>query len=490
MGAAIDTLDFLGAYQPIRDAGYALGVSSLERLYRAMHDLEVVGRENIPQGGCIITPNHASWLDVEMVAVAARRRVNFVAKSEFRQWPLLRQLIRVTDAIYVRRGGDPNALDEICDAVSAGKAVVIFPEGTIPGEEDVPKWEVEPDTQLLRGRSGAVRVALRTGAPIIPCGVSGTGRAFPPEAWPRMQVMPPLPRPEPVTVRFGAPMHFSQEGDVSREQLAVMTKRVMIAVSSLIDHERNRPVEEQPVSTPVRSTLPPMASSRSASGRLSSSKAPFGLLLLHGSPSYHEALDVFAPMLVRLDLPHRVPILYGPAARSDATSPAQWAEDAALALDDLLEHVDRAIVVGMSTGALIGLELAARRRDSVAGVVAISAPAASLASSIRGRLHRSQLDTLAYAREVSNLLSFVKAPLLVLHSKRDKLSPVSAARRLRSRVSSRTRELTLLEGRGANLFEGPERREALRKVESFVTRIIDEATGAAAPVEADQRAAG
>lgn len=487
LGAAIDTLDFLGAYEPIRDTGYALSVSGLERVYRVMHKLEVIGRENVPEGGCIITPNHASWLDVEMVAVAAGRRVNFVAKSEFRHWPLLRQLIRVTDAIYVRRGGDPAALDEICEAVSAGKAVVMFPEGTIPGEEDVPKWEVEPDTHLLRGRSGAVRVALRTGVPIIPCGLSGTGRAFPPEAWPRMEIMPPVPRPAPVTVRFGAPIRLTHEGATSREQLARMTKTVMLSISSLVDHERNQPISAQATRSDTRSKLPPMASSRSvAKGR---PKAPFGVLLLHGNRSYHESLDVFAPLLVRLDMPNRVPILHGPGSLGDGASPGQWAESAAAALQDLRADADRVLVIGISSGALIGLELAARHRDVVAAVVAVSPPAVSIASAIRGRLRPSQQQILGYARHVTGLLSFVKAPLLVLHATNDPTTPLSAVRRLSSRVASRDRELTTFRGQRGNLFDGTERREALREVESFMTRITGETAGTE-PAVAPQRAAG
>jgi len=263
----------------------------------------------------------------------------------------------------------------------------------------------------------------------------------------------------------------------------------MISISSLIDHERNQPASDQPVRPNASPKLPPMASSRSAiEGR--ASKAPFGVLLLHGSPSYHEALDVFAPLLVRLDMPNRVPILYGPGSPCDAESPAHWAEYAGAALEDLLTDVERVLVIGISTGALIGLELAARHRDTVAGVVAISPPAASLAAAIRGRLRPSQLQVLGYARDVSRLLSFVKAPLLVLHSKSDPTTTASAARRLRSRVSSRMRVLTTLEGRGGNLLEGPERREALRETESFVNRIIDEAAGSAAPPASERRAAG
>ncbi|HQP34760.1 MAG TPA: 1-acyl-sn-glycerol-3-phosphate acyltransferase [Polyangiaceae bacterium] len=492
IGATFDALDLLGAYQPMRETGYQLSISALEQVYKVLHRLQVEGRDNIPSGGCIITPNHASWLDVEMVAVAAGRRVHFVAKSEFRDWPLLRQAIRATDAIYVRRGGDPNALDEICDAVNAGKAVVIFPEGTIPGEEDIPRWDVEPDTHLLRGRSGAVRVALRTGAPIVPCGVSGTGRAFPPEAWPRMQELP-VPRPEPVTVRFGEPIRFpAPEGDLTRDQLSALTKRVMLAISALIDHERNAPaVPAKAASDDALSVdLPAMASARPRDERLPARKAPCGILLLHGEPSHHETLDTFEAMLTRLDVPHRAPILFGPGSDAQSGTPQQSFRLAERALLDLLRYADRAVVVGVSSSALVALELAARHGQRVAGVAAVAPPMPSLRSELLGRLRRDLPPSAQYALDLSRLLSFVRSPLLVLEPKGRRHPPSSALRRLRSRVSSKERTLAEFDSPGPDLLGREARGQVARAVESFVARIIDaaeSAVGADAPV---QRAAG
>ena len=69
-----------------------------------------------------------------------------------------------------------------------------FPEGTIPGEEDRMRHEVEPDTGMLRGHSGAVRMAIEGRVPIVPIGVSGTGASFPPEVYPRLEILEP-PKP-------------------------------------------------------------------------------------------------------------------------------------------------------------------------------------------------------------------------------------------------------------------------------------------------------
>jgi 1-acyl-sn-glycerol-3-phosphate acyltransferase len=179
LGLGLEALQKAGLYGPLKQKVTETSKEILRASFQKQYQLEVVGEENIPEtGGCIIASNHKSWLDAQVLGVATRRRLFFVAKADFKEWPLLRRIIDLFDGIYVRRGGDQEALEAISQAVRDGKAVVIFPEGTIPGEEDVPRWEVEKDTGLLRGKTGVVRIAMATGAPIIPCGLSGTGQAF------------------------------------------------------------------------------------------------------------------------------------------------------------------------------------------------------------------------------------------------------------------------------------------------------------------------
>jgi len=186
LGLGIDSLDKVGALNTIADIGYYGLKKLIQAQLKFRNDLDVEGLANIPQeGGIVLASNHQSWLDIFTLISACPRRVHFVAKAEFQQWPLMRQGIRISQSLFVKRGGDKNALDPVVEFLKEGHVVAIYPEGTIPGEEEIPRRFRDPKTGLLEGRTGAVRLALRAGVPIVPVGVSGTERALPPEVWPR-----------------------------------------------------------------------------------------------------------------------------------------------------------------------------------------------------------------------------------------------------------------------------------------------------------------
>ena len=107
----------------------------------------------------------------------------------------------------ITAGEKMDQLPKAIESLQAGKSLVVFPEGTIPGEENIMRQEVEPDTGLLRGHSGIVRLAIAAKVPIVPVGVSGTGASFPPEVYPRLEVLH-MPKNVPVTVRYGKPISF------------------------------------------------------------------------------------------------------------------------------------------------------------------------------------------------------------------------------------------------------------------------------------------
>lgn len=515
-GVGLDLLKKVDLYEPFKENLYRVSRKALEYNFKTRHRLEVLGAENVPPtGGCLIAANHQSWLDVQVLASSSPRRFHFVAKAEFREWPILRRLIELNESIYVRRGGDERGLEEIAQAVREGKAVVIFPEGTIPGEEDIPRWEVEPDTGLLRGKTGVVRIALATGAPIIPCGISGTGRAFPPEAYPRLQSFPPLPRPEPITIRYGRPIRFEKpEHEPSREDLARMTKEVMRAISALVDHSRDYEPIQLPIERKTRpTTLPRYAYRRSPApaasegeGGESAPKAPLGVLVLHGFTSDIHCVDPLVAPLDRLGLPYRFPILRGHGTHYRdmvGTTARDWYEDAENALLDLAGEVVRVVVVGLSMGGLVALELAARHRDIVGGVVTVAAalrfqdPLAGLAPflskvvhfwpspnayndpELRRRENRNYpkfatdafASLYAYSREIPNLLSFVKAPILVLHSKRDQVIAPRSAEIIHEKVSSKDRSLIWFERSGHEMLLDCEREAVVTTIMEFIERI-------------------
>ena len=128
----------------------------LAPLVRAVYRLQVRGQEHVPQTGpVIVTGNHDSVLDPFLMAVVIPRPIHFVGKSEFWRYPVLRRWLGSIGAIPVVRGGsDATAIEAAVAALEAGEVVGLFPEGGVKREGP---W--------LRG---AARMALATGAPLLP----------------------------------------------------------------------------------------------------------------------------------------------------------------------------------------------------------------------------------------------------------------------------------------------------------------------------------
>ena len=149
--------------------------------------LRIEGEHQIPgDGPAIIAPNHKSFWDSFFVACATRRNVRFMGKSElFHGWqgPLLVRL----GAFPVRRGeADQDALDTARTILRQGGVLALFPEGT----------RVRDPEGLGSPKRGAGRLALETGAPIVPAAITGTERLF----------KGPFPRPVRVQIAFGEPI--------------------------------------------------------------------------------------------------------------------------------------------------------------------------------------------------------------------------------------------------------------------------------------------
>ncbi len=156
----------------------------------------VEGRENIPERGpVILAANHLSFVDSMIIPMVAPRRVAFIAKAEYFETRgikgrLMRAFFTAIGAIPVRRGDHRAAMDSLDQSlalINSGGAFVIYPEGTR-----------SLDGRLYRGRVGVGWLALKSGAPIVPVGVSGTERVLP--------VGAKIPKVVPVTVRFGEPI--------------------------------------------------------------------------------------------------------------------------------------------------------------------------------------------------------------------------------------------------------------------------------------------
>ena len=182
------------------------------------------GVENIPrEGPLILASNHASHLDPPIVGIGVPQPVSFIAKAELFRMPIPGWFLRLVGQIGVERGGGGRkALIVAQKCLEEGGTVIIFPEGTRSATG-----------RVMRGRSGISVLALKTGCPVVPVGITGTHKAF----HRGMKV----PRPGRVTVTYGKPRIF-EKGDsngeaISRSRLDEITAEIMLEIQRLLPEE-------------------------------------------------------------------------------------------------------------------------------------------------------------------------------------------------------------------------------------------------------------
>ncbi|MBI4261070.1 MAG: 1-acyl-sn-glycerol-3-phosphate acyltransferase [Actinobacteria bacterium] len=198
---------------------YAAATAAALTAFRAFSwDVRVTGEHHIPtRGPAILAANHVGYLDFVFLGLAARprgRRVRFMALKEAFDHRLGGPLLRAMRHIPVDRRGDPAAaLREAIRALERGEVVGIHPEARLNGS-------------LVPGsaKTGAARMAMATGAPILPAVVWGSQRILPRGRRPR------LPRGVAVDVRVGSPIAWEPGDD-----LAGLTERMMGRIRDLYD---------------------------------------------------------------------------------------------------------------------------------------------------------------------------------------------------------------------------------------------------------------
>jgi 1-acyl-sn-glycerol-3-phosphate acyltransferase len=170
---------------------YALVRAILVPLLRVWFRMRVTGAEQVPDAGAaIVAPNHKSFWDSFFIGVCTRRQLRFMAKTELIEARYGRLLVRL-GAFPVRRGeSDPDALETARTILRQGGLLALFPEGT----------RIRDPESLGTPHRGAGRLALETGAPIVPAAISGTEQIF----------LGPLPRPRRVQVAFAEPIQVDE----------------------------------------------------------------------------------------------------------------------------------------------------------------------------------------------------------------------------------------------------------------------------------------
>jgi 1-acyl-sn-glycerol-3-phosphate acyltransferase len=181
---------------------------------RGLYRLRAQGLEHIPAGGFVLAANHTSNFDPWPLGIPflPRRQLRFMAKSELFN-PILAPILRAGGAFKVRRGeGDVDAMRTAAELAREGEIVVMFPEGTRRKKGLRKKFEARPHT-------GAARIALAAGVPLVPAAISGTDR---------------LSRLGPLRVAYGEPIDVSDLGGMDTKGAAtIATERLMSRIEEL-----------------------------------------------------------------------------------------------------------------------------------------------------------------------------------------------------------------------------------------------------------------
>ena len=176
---------------------------------KIVYRFEVIGKENIPKDSAvIICGNHRSFLDPPLIEVTTGRYTRFLAKEELTKNKFLAFLGYVFDAILVKRDSkEVKALKESLQTLKNGDCLALFPEGTRNG---LAKGEKVKD--------GAAFFAVRSGAPVVPCGIKGGEKGN-----------------KKVTITYGKPLDFSQyKGRKDKEVLDKVTEEIMDNILKLV----------------------------------------------------------------------------------------------------------------------------------------------------------------------------------------------------------------------------------------------------------------
>jgi 1-acyl-sn-glycerol-3-phosphate acyltransferase len=188
-------------------------------LFRVLFSVEHHGVGNVPEDGAvIIAGNHPSYLDPLLVGLPIKRTIRFMAWDALFKVPVLGQIIKAIGAfpVDIRKGHGEAAFREATRVLKNGDALGIFPEG-------------QRSEQAAMGelRTGVARLAIDTGAPIVPVTIGGATRA-----WPKWKL---LPRSAKIIVRYHKPIQLSQQERVSNRDNREFHQQVMRRVADSIN---------------------------------------------------------------------------------------------------------------------------------------------------------------------------------------------------------------------------------------------------------------
>lgn len=200
-------------------------------LFSAFVTMRIAPSSALPQSGpFIVAPNHYSEIDPVVMGVAVwrlGRTPRFLAKASLFRVPLLGFYLRKTGQIPVERdSGASAAIDAAHRLMEQGQGVIVYPEGTLTRE---------PNLWPMRGKSGAVRMALEANIPLYPAAHWGTQNLMP--RYGKKITLRPRPH---IDVVVGEPMDLSEHSGkpVTKELVDTLTDQLMQRISSLLGQLR------------------------------------------------------------------------------------------------------------------------------------------------------------------------------------------------------------------------------------------------------------
>ena len=196
----------------------------------------ISGQEQTPgSGALLIVSNHLGNIDPIAIGTKLPRRLYILAKVELFSWPVIGWLARKADVIPIRRGqSDRDALRRVLEHLEAGHAVLLYPEGTYP--------KGSTPIGLIKAQPGAAMLALRSGATILPIGITGTEYV-----WTKRGLPWNLFRRWPVEVKVGEPYRPNLPPGVSQKQaLAFVAEEMMRRIAALLPEKYQGYYQERP----------------------------------------------------------------------------------------------------------------------------------------------------------------------------------------------------------------------------------------------------
>lgn len=212
---------------------YRVVAGVLRPMMRALTRYEVSGLEHVPaSGGFIVTPNHVSHVDpFPWAHVLYDHGIApvFLAKSTLFDAPVIGSVMRGAKQVRVERESATaaRALAPAIRAISAGECVVVYPEGSLTRD---------PNMWPMRGKTGAARLALHAGCPVIPVAQWGPQDLLPPYS----KVPRVSRRRRRIQIRFGPPVDLSdlRSETVTPAAIATGTQRIMQAITHELEQLR------------------------------------------------------------------------------------------------------------------------------------------------------------------------------------------------------------------------------------------------------------